>query len=314
MRTLIPFVHQLEHSEADEWCQALAEQLPDCDIRQVSQLSTAEKSLVKIAVVANPAPSDLVQLTHLEWVHSVWAGVEGMISNLADMPFEIVRLTDPHLAQTMSEAVLAWVLYLHREMPQYKKQQTDKQWLQQACLSAGERQVAILGLGELGSLSALRLVANGFRVSGWSRSMKTIEGVECYAGDDGLSQVLARSDILVNLLPLTAETKGLMDSRFFNRSKNGASLINFGRGATVVESDLLIALTQGKLAHAVLDVFQQEPLSSESELWVHPDITLLPHISAPTSIRTASQVVSRNISRYLADGSLPQRVDKARGY
>ncbi|WP_428034799.1 2-hydroxyacid dehydrogenase [Amphritea sp.] len=314
MRSLIPFIHQLSRQETCDWIDTIQTQLPGCDIREFSQLSEVDKGQIEIAIVANPDPAEVAQLSRLKWVHSVWAGVEGMMANLSHLPFEIVRLTDPQLAQTMSEAVLAWVLYLHRDMPQYRQQQSFSEWRQLAYTDAADRHIAVLGLGALGEKCAVRLVDNGFRVSGWSRSAKHIESVACYAGEQQLPELLAEVDIIVNLLPLTPDTQGLMDRAFFQQVKSGAALINFGRGATVVESDLLEALGQGQLSHAVLDVFTQEPLQPQSPLWGHPNITLLPHISAPTSVTTASRIVADNISRYLAEGSIPQSVDKARGY
>nr|WP_320135344.1 glyoxylate/hydroxypyruvate reductase A [uncultured Amphritea sp.] len=314
MRPLIPFVHQSASSEAEQWCATLREMLPQCDVRLFEQLSEEDKARVEVAVVANPAPADVAQLSHLQWVHSVWAGVEGMMASLADMPFEIVRLTDPHLAQTMSEAVLAWVLYLHREMPQYRQQQSAGQWQPRPYTDACDRHIVILGLGVLGHKSALRLVDNGFRVSGWSRSEKQLDKVCCYSGEQALPELLGDADIIVNLLPLTAATEGLMDEMFFQQVKAGASLINFGRGASVVDADLLQALDRGQISHAVLDVFAQEPLPLDSAFWQHPRVTVLPHISGPTSVSTASRIVADNISRYLLAGVIPPTVDKSLGY
>lgn len=314
MRPLIPFVHQIDNQEASDWTEALQAQLPGCDIRLFSQLTEQEKVEVELAIVANPDPADVALLPNLKWVHSVWAGVEGIMAELAHMPFDIVRLVDPNLAQTMSEAVLAWVMYLHRDMPQYRVQQALSQWQQQPYVEPDDRHVVILGLGELGQKSARRLAENGFRVSGWSRSLKTISGIRCYAGEQGLAEAIGQADMIVNLLPLTAETKGLMNNGFFAGVKQGASLINFGRGATINESDLISALAEGQVGHAVLDVFEQEPLAADSELWANPNITLLPHISAPTSISTASLIVAGNIKNYFADGTTPRVVDKQRGY
>ncbi|RTE67429.1 glyoxylate/hydroxypyruvate reductase A [Amphritea opalescens] len=313
MRPLIPFVHQSSSSEAQQWCTTLSELLPQCDVRLFEQLSDEDKARVTMAVVANPEPSDVAQLSQLKWVHSVWAGVEGMMANLAEMPFGIVRLTDPHLAQTMSEAVLAWALYLHREMPQYRQQQSSGQWQSRDYTDACDRHIVILGLGLLGQKSALRLVDNGFKVSGWSRSEKQLANVDCYSGDEALTEVIGDADIIVNLLPLTPATEGLMDQAFFRQLK-GASLINFGRGATIVDADLLQALEQGQVSHAVLDVFTEEPLPSSHAFWQHPDITVLPHISAPTSVSTASRIVADNISRFLLEGVIPPTVDKTLGY
>lgn len=314
MRPLIPFVHQLSVTESHAWLSALGVLLPECDIRLFEQLTAEEKAQVQIAIVANPKPEELMQLPQLKWVHSVWAGVERMLAELRDAPFAIVRLIDPHLAATMAEAVLAWVLYLHRDMPRYRQQQSRALWQQHAYTSPAERHVALLGLGELGQASAQRLRQNGFRVSGWSRTLKALAGVQCYAGEAGLNELLAQADIIVNLLPLTVDTRGLMNGEFFQRLKPEASVINFGRGATLNEADLLVALDAGRPAHAVLDVFEQEPLPVDSPLWTHPQITLLPHISAATCIQTASQIVARNIHQYLAEAVMPPVVDKQRGY
>ncbi|MBR9866934.1 MAG: glyoxylate/hydroxypyruvate reductase A [Oceanospirillales bacterium] len=314
MRLLIPFIHRVDSQEACDWVAAIQARLPGCDIRLFSQLSESERALATVAIVANPDPADVIKLPNLKWVHSVWAGVEGMMASLVHMPFQIVRLTDPQLAQTMSEAVLAWVMYLHRDMPQYRQQQLASQWHQRPYTDPGDRHIVLLGLGALGQKSALRLVDNGFRVSGWSRSVKCIDSVRCYAGSEQLTALLSQADIIVSLLPLTRDTESLMDRQFFRQVKTGAALINFGRGASVVEPDLLKALDQGQLSHAVLDVFAQEPLPPESPLWSHPGITLLPHISAPTSIATASCIVAANISRYLSQGIIPESVDKSRGY
>lgn len=314
MRPLIPFVHQLDNAEADQWCATLRELLPSCDIRLFSQLSDEAKTQVSVAVVANPDPDEVAQLSNLIWLHSVWAGVEGMMANLAHLPFDIVRLTDPHLAQAMSEAVLAWSLYLHRDMPRYRQQQSLNVWRPQSYIDACDRHIVILGLGVLGQKSALRLVDNGFRVSGWSRTLKRIDSLACYTGEQSLCELVAQADIIVNLLPLTPATKGLMGRDFFNRVKIGAALINFGRGPTVIDDDLLQALDEGQVSHAVLDVFAQEPLPTQSPLWGHPAVTLLPHISAPTSVATASRIVAANISTYLTQGTIPPSVDKTQGY
>ncbi|MEH6578720.1 MAG: glyoxylate/hydroxypyruvate reductase A [Amphritea sp.] len=314
MRPLIPFVHQIDTQEANVWLAALEILLPHCDIRLFSQLSEQERAQASIAIVANPRPDELTQLPSLKWVHSVWAGVERMVAELSELPFDIVRLVDPNLAETMSEAVLAWVMYLHRDMPRYKAQQATATWQPRPYIEPVERRIAFLGLGELGQKSAQRLRQNGFSVSGWSRSLKNMDAIQCYAGEPGLTELLAQADIIVNLLPLTQDTKGLLNSDFFKQLKSGACVINFGRGATIIEADLIAALDAGQVSHAVLDVFEQEPLETSSELWSHPGITLLPHISAQTSIESASRIVASNIDNYLDNGLMPQVVDKKRGY
>lgn len=166
----------------------------------------------------------------------------------------------------------------------------------------------------MGATAARRLKANGFRVIGWSRSPKTIAGIETFHGEDGLGAVLAQADILVLLLPLTAATRGLIGADALGRMKPGASLINFGRGALIDDAALLARLDSGALDHAVLDVFATEPLPSDSPYWAHERVTVLPHISAPTSVATASRIVADNLRAWLRDGAIPRAVDRRAGY
>jgi glyoxylate/hydroxypyruvate reductase A len=214
----------------------------------------------------------------------------------------------------MAEAVLAWTYYLFRDMPAYATQQRVGNWQQLPYRRPDSVTVGLLGLGALGAAAAVRLRDAGFKVAGWSSSPKQLADVETYAGADGLDEVLARSDILACLLPLTDETSGLLDADFFSRMKPGASLINFARGKIVVTADLVAALDRGQLKHAVLDVFEVEPLPADSRLWQHPSITILPHISAPTDAETAAAIVAKNIGDYRRTGQLPPTVNMARGY
>ncbi|MCP1120804.1 glyoxylate/hydroxypyruvate reductase A [Robbsia andropogonis] len=284
-------------------------------------LTDAERAKCTVAIAANP-PSDHVRaLPALRWVHSVWAGVEGLVADLsidADTrvggPLRIVRLVDPALAETMSEAVLAWTLYLHRDMPYYAAQQRTPQWLQRDYVRAADRSVGLLGVGALGEAAAKRLVAAGFKVSGWSRGRKAIEGVQCLCGPDEMHAMLQTSDIVICLLPLTAETRGVLGSEALSALKPGAALINFARGAIVDDDALRAALDSGSISHAVLDVFAQEPLPTASWHWSHARVTVLPHIAAPTDRLSASAIVAANIARFRNNGSIPEVVDFQRGY
>lgn len=228
--------------------------------------------------------------------------------------FKLVRLVDPVLAQTMSEAVLTWVLYLHRDMPKYLQQQKSSHWQQHHYVLPKERTVGILGLGELGKLSATRLNDNGFNVIGWSQSEKLIKGVHCYSGDDGLIEMLKQSHILICLLPLTTTTYQLINHNLLQHLPKGASLINFARGGIVANEDLIKNLDNGTLEHAVLDVFEQEPLDQNDVFWSHEKITVLPHISAPTHFKSAGEIVANNIRNYRKEGELPVHIDWRKGY
>ncbi len=312
---MIAFVSRIPRAEMQQWLIALNELLPDHDVRFFDSLTAQQKQLCTIAVVANPDPAELRQLPNLQWVHSTWAGVERMVAELSGTELlPIVRLVDPALAHTMAEAVLAWTLYLHRDMPAYREQQSSAQWLQRPYIAAHDRTVGILGLGKLGALSAERLKANGFNVLGWSRQKRRLENIRTFATTDGLVSMLAQSDIVVNLLPLTNETRGLLNTARFAQCKQGVSIINFGRAATVSEADLLSALDAGIVSHAVLDVFEEEPLPAGHPYWSHANITVLPHISAPTCLRSGSKIVANNIKEYYKSGRIPEAVDRQLGY
>lgn len=314
MSRALPLVCAPGYPFAEAWRAALQAALPEERVVPIEALGAEERLNCDVAIVANPEPRDLHALPKLKWVHSVWAGVERLVEDLQGSPVEIVRLVDPQLADTMAEAVLAWTLYLHRGMPRYARQQAAGQWLAHDYVPPQRKTVALLGLGELGLASAARLRAAGFQVSGWSRSPKAVPGVQCFFGAGGLSALLAGADILVCLLPLTPETEGMLDAGAFAQLRKGASLINFARGAIADDEALRAALDAQHLEHAVLDVFRREPLPAAQWQWQHPQVTVLPHISAPTDRGTASAIVAANIRRYRQSGAMPAAVDKQRRY
>ncbi len=311
---MIPLVSTLTEAEQQTWLACLSEQMPEVSFGLFSELNQVQKSSCEFAIVANPDPNELADLPNLKWVQSLWAGVERMVAGLTEADFKIVRLVDPYLADTMSEAVLAWTLFLHRDMPYYAQQQAQATWQPKPMVRAIDRRVGVLGLGELGKASALRLLQNGFSVSGWSRQPKQMSGVTCLHGEQGLQQLLETSDILICLLPLTAATQSLLNEQTLSLLPVGASLINFARGAILDDSALKSKLDQGHLSHAVLDVFQEEPLVSDNDYWGRHNVTVLPHISAPTHMLSACQVVAKNFKYYRETGQIPAAVDMARGY
>lgn len=311
---MLPFIAQPDAPFQAEWVAALQAAMPDETVVALADLGETQLQHCEVAVLANPRPEDLRRLPRLRWVHSVWAGVERLLADLGDRDLKVVRLVDPQLADTMAEAALAWTLYLHRDMPRYAQQQRERRWQPQDYLPARHKTVGLLGLGALGEAAARRLLAAGFRVQGWSRTPRTLAGVTCHAGADGLARLLADTDFLVCLLPLTAQTRGLLDDATFARLKPGAGLINFARGAIVDDDALRRALDAGRLAHAVLDVFATEPLPAERWHWTHPAVTVLPHISAPTDRQTAARIVAANIAAYRQHGVIPPHVDRERGY
>jgi glyoxylate/hydroxypyruvate reductase A len=169
-------------------------------------------------------------------------------------------------------------------------------------------------LGELGVASATKLILNNFNVCGWSRGKKNISKVKSFTGELGLKKMLKQTDILVCLIPLTKKTKYLLNHKTLSYLKRGASVINFARGAIINAKDLVKNLNSGRIKHAVLDVFEQEPLPKKSILWKHKNITVLPHISAHTDVDTASDIVCKNIKSYRLTSKIPKSVDLKRGY
>ena len=311
---MIPFISQLPKDEEITWITALNQALPDENIVAFSEVNPAEKKHCQLAIVANPNTELLAEFENLTWLHSVWAGVEHLMMSLDNSPIDVVRLIDPTLSRAMSEAVLAWSLYLHRDMPRYAKQQKNKHWQQHQLVPASERRIGILGLGALGQVSAKQLQQNGFKVMGWSRTAKEIANISSYSGNNGLAEMLAQSDILVCLLPLTPITRGMVNKKLLAKLPQGSAVINFARGGVINTDELLNALNSNHLSHAVLDVFEHEPLNTDSELWHHPDITILPHISAPTNLNSACEIVAKNVISFCATGQIPKAVSKVNGY
>ncbi|WP_419773463.1 NAD(P)-dependent oxidoreductase [Halarcobacter sp.] len=314
MKKIVPFVSGCDEETTNLWLEHLQEQMSEYKIIPFEKLSEEQKLSSTVAIVANPNPKDIAQLKNLKWIQSLWAGVEKLLQDLPNSSFKIVRMTDPQLANTMAQSVLSWTLYLHKNMPLYLKQQKQKQWKQHIETLPEERNILVLGLGNLGKESAKKLKENGFSVSGWARSKKEIEGVITFYGNDGLTQALKSADIVVCLLPLTDETKNLLDKSKLDLLHKKASIINFARGAIIDYEYLSKKLDNKELCHAVLDVFDIEPLPTSSSLWENENITVLPHISAPTNMKTASKIASKNILEYFEKGIIPDFVDTKKGY
>ena len=314
MSTVIPFAGQIDQSERDQWVEAINANTQHFTLAPIDTLNETDKSQTEVAIVANPNPSELDQLPQLKWLQSLWAGVDVLLGSALKPDIQIVRLTDPQMAETMSEAVLAWCLYLHRKMPAYHQLQKDRQWRTLPLDMPQQCRISIFGLGKLGSRAAQRLQQNNFTVQGWSSSLKSIDNVQTFAGVEGLREILPATDIAVILLPRTSDTENLFNASVLQQLPNGASLINFARGQIIVDDDLLTSLDSGHLDHAVLDVFRHEPLPETHRFWDHKAITVLPHISAPTTIATAAKLAAENIDNFLQNGVIPDSVNRTKGY
>jgi glyoxylate/hydroxypyruvate reductase A len=314
----ICFLSQLPIEEVTTWLAALRAAAPAEQFFIGPPHASWDEGVragVDLAVVANPPRGMLAQLPNLQMIQSAWAGVDGLLADpgLPATP-RIARLVDPALAQAMSEAVLAHVLALHRQAPLYREQQLRREWRQLPQPLAAERRVGVLGLGAIGGKCAQALAAVGFEVLGWSRHGTPLDGVRTMSGASGLVELLAASEIVVNVLPLTRETRGILNARAFATMPFGSALVNVGRGPHLVTADLLDALSDGQLWHAVLDVFEHEPLPNQHPFWKHPAITILPHVAAITDPRTAAPCIGANIERFRAGAALAGEVAREAGY
>ena len=288
--------------------------------RVLSLMDAFDPEAIRVAIVANPPAGSLAGLPGLGLVQSLWAGVDKLLQDPTLPPqATLARMVDPAMNQAMAETALWAVLSLHRGFFTYARQQRQTLWRQLPQRRAEELSVAVLGLGQMGSAVASRLAQAGYRVTGWSRTPHGASsgqplGVALAHGEAALTTVLAGHDILINLLPLTPQTRGLFNAQRLAQMRAGASLVNLARGAHVVLSDLIAALNSGHLHHAVLDVFETEPLPPESPVWAHPQITLLPHAAALTDPRSAAQIAARNVLAWLAGEPVMHRVERERGY
>lgn len=300
----ILFASRAEKPEV--WLPLLEQALPR------DEFVTAADASVDIALVALPPEGTFRKLGRPKLIQSLWMGVEKLLAD-PTLPrgVPISRLIDPGMVAAMSETVLAHVLDWHRHHYRYRLQQRTATWYREAQRMAAERTVGILGLGELGSDAARKLLALGFNVAGWSRRPKDIPGINSFTD---LAAMLRITDAVVCLLPLTAGTRGILDAKAFSTMKRGGCVINVARGAHLVVPDLLAALDSGQLAHAYLDVFEAEPLPAQDPLWNHPGVTITPHSAALADPRSAMPRLVDNVERVRRGEAPANLVDFEAGY
>lgn len=294
------------------WRTALHQAAPDLDIRVWPECGDPAEIT---ALLTWKAPPDLVQrFPNLRVIFSEGAGVDQFLS--LDLPetVSLVRIVDPALTGMMVEYGTWATLALHRRIPAYQRAQAAHEWKGLPDMLARDRRVGVLGLGVLGRALLERLRLFGFDCAGWSRGGHVLDGAMCFAGAEGLQPFLARTDILICLLPLTDETRGILSAAHFDAMPRGAALINCGRGGHLVEQDLLDALASGQLSHAILDVTTPEPLPVDHPFWDHPGVTITPHVASDTTPASAAAQVIENL-KCLQRGEAPVGlVDRQRGY
>lgn len=303
--------------DIEQWLAAFRTAAPDRDF--VTEPEGANDPSIRYAIVWNQPREVLSSLPNLELIFSLGAGVDHVLTDqsLPDVP--IVRIVSPDLTMRMSEYVVWQVLDHFRQGTTYRSQQKEKLWKELPQPAASAMTIGIVGLGVLGVASARILHSLGFRLCGWSRTQKNVQGVDCYCGEAGLTNMLAKSDVVVVLLPLTPQTKGMINREFLEAMKQetpigGPVLINAGRGGLQSEADISNALNSGKLMAASLDVFETEPLVQDSNLWENPAVTVTPHVAANSDPETLATEVVDQIANF-ENGLIPTGVvDRNAGY
>lgn len=298
-------------SDADLRDQVLA-YAPDADVRLRDDLGDpADIRMVAVVTLSDDLPA---MLPNLQLVQKLGAGVETIVAHPA-LPahVRVARLKPDASGREIAEYMLGHILRMQRNMDAHAINQRKSHWQTIQPRYAPDTVVGVLGLGHIGGWTARLLRDVGFQVKGWSRSPKSIDGVECCFGPDALAPMLGTCDYVAAILPATPETNGLFNADLLNAMKPGSTLLNAGRGALVNEADLVDCLNTGPLGHAVLDVVNTEPLPSESPLWQHPNITITPHVSG-WHLGDALKDVAENHRRLLANEPLLHEVDRAQGY
>lgn len=300
------------------WVERFRRLMPD---REVHALGDAyDPATIRYVASWKHPPGSLKDLPNVRALFSLGAGVDHLFGDpeLPDVP--IVRIVDEDLTTRMSEYVVLHCLRILRQQPRYDAQKAERLWEDDRDQPAArDVRVGIMGLGELGSDAAAKLKLMGFDVAGWSRSPKSLPGIATFSGEAGLDAFLARTDILVLLLPLTAETRGIVALPLLRKLKRdgrlgGPFLINAGRGGLQKEADILAALNEGVLKGAVLDVFETEPLPPSSPLWDHPAVTITPHNAAMSAPDSIGRQVAEQIAAFERGEPLRNLVEPARGY
>jgi glyoxylate/hydroxypyruvate reductase A len=310
--------------DPEEWADHIRPHLPGRTILTTdrrSRFSGEEQALADVhyALVWKAQQELMDRLPNLRAIFSLGAGVDHLFAlpRLPSVP--LVRIVDHDLTARMTQYVVWQVLDHLRRGPIYRRQQREHLWREPNNPRPQDVTIGLMGLGVMGESAAEMLLRFGFVLRGWSRGLRTLKGVETFAGRDGLTPFLAGTDVAVCLLPLTPETQGILDLKLIRSLRRsgplgGAVIINAGRGGLQVEEDIAKALTEGALAGASLDVFNQEPLSPDSPLWNLDNVTITPHVAAVSNPETLAIQIAQQIEAFERGEPLRNRVDPRRGY
>ncbi|MSP51703.1 MAG: glyoxylate/hydroxypyruvate reductase A [Alphaproteobacteria bacterium] len=295
----------------EDWVRAIEQRLPGQRVLVYPDIG--DPAEVEIALVHRPMPGVFKQFPNLKAIIGLFAGIDSMVSDpdLPDVPF--ARMVDPLLTRDVAHYVVFHSLRYYRDQPRIEANQRAGRWENFGPPTLAFT-VGIMGLGEIGRLAARMLADLGFAVRGWSRTPRTVDRVETFHGPTGLDRFLAGTNVLAMVLPLTAETTGIVRQETLALLPKGACVINAGRGAHVVDADLLAAIDSGHIAGATLDVFNPEPPPPQSRFWSHPKVTITPHNAGDPRPESIAGVAVENIRRARTGLPLLHLVDRKRGY
>ena len=300
--------------DMDVWANGLQKAMPEMDIKVYPD--DGDVNEVEFAVVWKHPRGILKKYPNLKAILSLGAGVDHIISD-PDLPegLPIIRLVDKKLTHEMCLHSLHWVLHFHSDQYLYRSQQLKRQWIQQSSIQTEERTIGIMGLGNIGRSIGELLVTQSFNVIGWGSNQKSsLTDIKYYYGQDQLSDFLGRTNILINVLPLTSDTTNIITKKELRLLPKNSFIINIGRGGIINEEDLLTLLNDRHIKAAALDVFTQEPLPENNSLWDHPSVYITPHIAGQSNPNSAGQTISENIYR-IQKGELPYPIySRTNGY
>jgi glyoxylate/hydroxypyruvate reductase A len=305
-------LYAADPEEAEAWIGSIRSLEPALDV--VTWPDWGDPDKVDFIIVGGRLRGDLSIFRNAKAIQSTWAGVNHLLKSKFPAGVPIARMVDQGLSANMVEYMVYWALDALRQGRELRAAQRNAQWLDLPLQWARDFPIGILGLGTLGAATAEKLIGLGFPVRGWSRSKKSLPGVETFHGAEQLHEFLAPVRMLMCLLPLTAETEGILDAKLFAHLSDGAVLVNGARGGHLNEADVMAALDSGKLAYAVLDVFREEPLPPDHSFWRRRDIIITPHVAAITRAGTGAGDILENYRRAMAGKPLLNPVDPERGY
>lgn len=305
-------LYKADRDRGIEWRSLFAELAPDIAFRLWPEVGAPED--VRYLAAWQTPPDLLASLPSLEVLFSTGAGVDQFDLTRLPEQVKLVRLIDPGIIAGMVEYVAWAALTLHRDMPDYFVAQREGRWAPAPLVPADRRRIGVMGLGELGQAALAALRPFGFQLAGWNRNPRPIEGVRGFVGRAELPAFLAECDILICLLPLTPETRGILCRETLAQLPKGAGLVNAGRGGHLVEADLLAALDSGQISAAVLDVTAAEPPPKGHPFFSHPKVLLTPHIAAMTHAESGARAVLANIRRHESGAPMHGLVARERGY